>query len=95
MLRLMNSNDEGIVPADGSKGNYLSAMKRRIRLGIKELKERKTFLAQQHERKAHFSEITEGLSARAKAMVLEDVERVSQKRRASPAHAPPIAYQPV
>ena len=50
-------------------------MKRRIRLGIKEIKERKVFLSQQEERRNHFEELTEGLSARAKAMVFEDQER--------------------
>ena len=75
LLQLMRTNDLAAAPADGSDGTFLSSMKRRIRIGIKELKERKTFLAQQQERRATFEEMTMGMSARAKAMVLEDQER--------------------
>ena len=126
LLQLMNSREEAIMPADGSKGSFLSATcrtqgfkppqqetlatipsvplagasvrtlaclqstdvhsnpdcnrKRRIRLGIKEIKERKVFLMQQRERRESFKLVTEGLSARAKAMMLEDVERPFQSK---------------
>ncbi len=75
LLSLLQSHDPAINPADGSKGSFFGAIKWRVRLAIKELKDRKVYLAQQEERRALWEEATDGLSASAKAMLREDIER--------------------
>ena len=71
----METDAPETVPADGSKATFLTSVKRRLHLGIKEIRDRKVYLAQQAERREHFEEATAGMSARAKAMVHEDIER--------------------
>ena len=75
MLGLLKADGPAIAAADGTAGSFLASMKRRLRLAVKEVRDRKVFLAQQKERREHFDEVTEGMSARAKAMVHEDIER--------------------
>ena len=67
LLSLLQTGHPAIAPADGSGGSFVSAVKRRIRLGVKEIKDRKDYLAQQHERRSLWEETSEGLSASAKA----------------------------
>ena len=50
---------------DGSSGSFLAMMRYRLRLGAKEIHERKFYLAQQMERRATFAEDTRGLSTAA------------------------------
>jgi hypothetical protein len=70
LLSLLQTSHPAIAPADGSGGSFVSAVKRRIRLGIKEIKDRKDYLAQQHERRVLWEETSEGLSASAKARLM-------------------------
>lgn len=64
-----------ILPADGSEQSFFLAMKSRIRLGIKEITDRKAYLAQQVERRASFAEMSEGLSGIARDSLWEDIQR--------------------
>ena len=70
LLSLLQTGHPAIAPADGSGGSFVSAVKRRIRLAIKEIKDRKDYLAQQHERRSLWEETSEGLSASAKARLM-------------------------
>ena len=47
LLALLKSDESSIAAADGSKATFFASMKRRLRLGVKELKDRKIYLAQQ------------------------------------------------
>ena len=65
----------GIEPFDGSNGSWMGEVKARLRRGIKEIAERKLFLAQQAERRAGYLDEVDGLSPAAAAAVKADIER--------------------
>ena len=62
---LLCEGDRELKPYDGSGGSFLAMMRQRLRLGAKEVHERKFYLEQQHERRASFAEDTQGLSTAA------------------------------
>ena len=62
---LLGEGDRELRPYDGSSGSFLAMMRYRLRLGAKEIHERKFYLAQQTERRATFAEDTQGLSSAA------------------------------
>jgi len=59
---------------DGSGSSWMPAVKARLRRGIKEIDERKMYLALQAERRAMLPELTAGLTAAAALAVTNDVE---------------------
>lgn len=66
----------GTVAAfDGSNGSWMGQVKSRLRRGVKEISERKLFVAQQAERRQYLAEDVAGLSAAAAAAVRADIER--------------------
>jgi hypothetical protein len=72
---LQDPDAEHLHSADGTEGSFLAKTKTRLRLGFKEIKDRKIYLAQQQDRRADFEEATAGLSAVAREAMREDVER--------------------
>jgi len=65
----------GAQAFDGTNGAWMMSVKLRLRRGVKEISERKLFIAQQAERREFFSDEVAGLSAAAVAAVRADLER--------------------
>ena len=62
---LLGEGEHELRPYDGSSGSFLERMRFRLRLGAKEIHERKFCLMQQAERRGTFAEDTQGLSTAA------------------------------
>ena len=66
---------EKLYPGEGSGSHFLHRIKYRLRLGFKEISERKLYLVLQVERRLVFSEATEGLSAAAVTAMRAELEK--------------------
>lgn len=74
---LMNSADtQHVAPLDGTRGTFFTRMRDSLRLAVKEIPERITYMQSQADAALNFAEITEGLAGATVELLRADLEQV-------------------